>query len=82
MYEAADGDYYVDGIDLVVPLQRDVKAGYQFRLTLANAEWFFRANAYTDEASLTIDELNNFYGDDGRSTTEKKKTTGFYSGHA
>ena len=28
------------------------------------------------------DPLNNMYGDDGRATPDKKKTTGFYDGHA
>jgi len=28
------------------------------------------------------DPLNNFYGGDGRSAPEKKKTTGFFDGHA
>ncbi|MDR1560106.1 MAG: hypothetical protein LBS84_10505, partial [Clostridiales bacterium] len=39
-----DPDWYVDGTDLVVPLQRDVITGYQFKLTLSNAKWFFRNN--------------------------------------
>jgi len=28
------------------------------------------------------DPLNNMYGGDGKSTTDRKKSTGFYSGHA
>ena len=28
------------------------------------------------------DPLNNFYGDDGKAAQEKKKTTGFFDGHA
>lgn len=28
------------------------------------------------------DPLNNFYGGDGKSTPERKKTTGFFDGHA
>jgi len=28
------------------------------------------------------DPLNNMYGDDGKSASERKKTTGFYDGHA
>ena len=28
------------------------------------------------------DPLNNFYGGDGRAAEDRKKTTGFYSGHA
>ena len=28
------------------------------------------------------DPLNNFYGEDGRATPDKKKTTGFFDGHA
>ena len=28
------------------------------------------------------DPLNNFYNDEGKATTEKRKTTGFFDGHA
>ncbi|MDR2648583.1 MAG: hypothetical protein LBB94_02540, partial [Clostridiales bacterium] len=54
-----DPDWYVDGTDLVVPLQRDVKDGYQFKLTLTNAKWFFRnnsANVTTDSDFPTLAE--------------------------
>ncbi|MCL2337741.1 MAG: hypothetical protein FWC60_10000, partial [Firmicutes bacterium] len=42
-------DWYVDGTDLVVPLQRDVQTGYQFKLTLSNAKWFFRDGVATKD---------------------------------
>jgi hypothetical protein len=28
------------------------------------------------------DPLNNMYGGDGKATADRKKATGFYSGHA
>jgi flagellar biosynthesis/type III secretory pathway chaperone len=40
------------------------------------------SNAMLDMLSEPEDPLNNFYGDDGKATIDKKKSSGFYSGHA
>lgn len=41
---------------------------------------------YTDAVLDLIvdfeDPLNNFYGEDGKTTSDRKKTTGFFDGHA
>ena len=40
------------------------------------------SNAIIELMTEPDDPLNNFYGDDGRETSNRKKSTGFYSGHA
>ena len=60
-----DPNYYVDGTDLVIPLQRDVQAGYQFRLTLNNAKWYFRQNAETASFDSTRDVVQSAYAPGG-----------------
>ncbi|MDR1560150.1 MAG: hypothetical protein LBS84_10735, partial [Clostridiales bacterium] len=53
-------EWYVDGTDMVLPLQDRVADGYEFKLMLTNAEWFFRAahevstNLSTTYAALGI----------------------------
>ena len=72
-----DPEFYVDGTDLVIPLQRDVKKDFQFKLTLSGAKWYFRNNDpavnatkdFTQESGhSTYDTRNGFYtprGDSG-----------------
>jgi flagellar biosynthesis/type III secretory pathway chaperone len=40
------------------------------------------SGAMIEMLSEPDDPLNNFYGDDGRATDEKKKTSGMFTGHA
>ena len=40
------------------------------------------SSAMLDMLAEPDDPLNNFYGGDGKSTVDKKKATGFYTGHA
>jgi len=42
---APNSDYwFVDGTDLIIPLQRDVISGYMFKIALDNAEWMFQSD--------------------------------------
>jgi len=55
-------------------------------VNMENRELIRTHQEYT-EAMLEMivdseDPLNNFYGGDGKSTPERKKTTGFFDGHA
>ena len=38
--------------------------------------------AFMDMMVDSEDPLNNFYGDDGKAVSDRKKTTGFFDGHA
>ena len=40
---APNSDYwFIDGTDLVIPLQKNINSGYQFKIALDNAEWMFQ----------------------------------------
>ncbi|MDR2650436.1 MAG: copper amine oxidase N-terminal domain-containing protein [Clostridiales bacterium] len=59
-------EWYVDGTDLVLPLQDRVANGYEFKLLLNNAKWFFRAAAAysstdvrTSLSALTTDTIDS-----------------------
>ena len=57
--------------------------------TVLNAENRDLINAHLEYTEIMLnimvdseDPLNNFYGDDGKATTDRKKTTGIFDGHA
>jgi flagellar biosynthesis/type III secretory pathway chaperone len=78
------------------PDEREVIRALQTELTeliekhtALNAEnrELIKAHIEYSEAMLNMmvvseDPLNNFYGGDGKATVDKKKTTGFFDGHA
>jgi len=81
---------------LAEPEERETIIGLQTELTslidqhselnLENRE-LIKAHIEYSESMLELmvgseDPLNNFYGGDGKAVPERKKTTGFFNGHA
>jgi len=72
----------------ITELQKDLTAiiSQHTALNMENRE-LIKAHIEYSETVLELmvgaeDPLNNFYGGDGRSAPDKKKTTGFFDGHA
>lgn len=77
-----------DEREALVKLQNDLTAliAQHSDLNVENRE-LIKAHLEYSEAMLGLmldseDPLNNFYGGDGRAVPERKKTTGFFNGHA
>jgi len=72
----------------IIKLQKELTAliSQHTALNMENRELIKTHLEYT-ETMLDImvdseDPLNNFYGDDGKASPERKKATGFFDGHA
>ena len=77
-----------DEREAIVNLQKELTAliGQHTALNMENRE-LIKAHLEYSETMLDImvdaeDPLNNFYGGDGKAAPDRKKTTGFFDGHA
>ena len=77
-----------DEREVLVKLQTELTSliGQHSDINIENSE-LIKAHLEYSEAMLELmldseDPLNNFYGGDGKATPERKKTTGFFNGHA
>jgi len=77
-----------DEREAIVKLQTELTGliGQHTEINMENRE-LIKAHLEYSEAILELmigaeDPLNNFYGGDGRAAPERRKTTGFFNGHA
>jgi len=77
-----------DEREAITKLQAELTAliGQHADINMENRE-LIKAHLEYTEAMLELmvdseDPLNNFYSGDGRAATERRKTTGFFNGHA